>query len=228
MRSLSPEERARRERVVRRVRAFFAAYAGLLVLLLLPGLSRAAGLPLLDPLASAWVARLTLLALLVAVPAFWAWLVSAGEYRFGAGLRFQLAPALFEGEYLVDPDAARRAGTPEHVSPLGPLVRDVAEVQARLLPGGHLALAEAHAAALREAEALARLVERVDAAAAPEPLAEARAALSAWQDHLELLRAGLLGAGAPPAEALPVAEADLASLRRCSDALRRGLVSPGA
>lgn len=220
----STQESERRRHVVRATRRFFLGYVLLIVVLFLPGLLRTAGVDPLGPAVGAWIARGALVGMVGAVAGFWWWLISEGEYRIGAGLRFRLLPALLSGEYDIDTDNVRRMGeTPRTASPFAGAAQDVAEVHARLLPVGQVALAEAHGAALREAEALGRLMGAVDPAAAPERLEAGRAAIAAWQDHLQLLRGALLRGEPPPAEALPAVETDLAQLRAAGDALRRGL-----
>lgn len=220
----SAEQAERRRHVVRVTRRFFLVYGLLIVLVFLPGLLRTAGLDPLGPAVGAWVARGALVGMVGAVAGYWWWLVSVGEYRMGAGLRFRLLPALLTGEYAIDPENVRRMGdAPGGASPFAGAAQDVAEVHARLLSVGRIPLAEAHVAALREAEAIGRLIEAVDPSAAPERLDAGRAAIAAWQDHLQLLRGALLRGEAPPMEALSAVEADLAQLRAAGDALRQGL-----
>lgn len=216
------EELDRRAAAVRAVRSFLPAYAGLSVLLFLPALDHLSGLQLLPRGVVSWWTPILLLIMVGTAGGFLLHLAGLGQYRFGAGLRFRLVPALLDGEWVSDQEAlAAMGGTAAPESPLGILAADAAEVQAAFAARGQALLAESHAAALREAESVARLVMLVTDDADPR-LAPARTALAGWQDQLQLLRGRFArGEAVDPVEQAARVEADIAALRQAVDALRQ-------
>lgn len=220
MRSLDPAERARREESVAVIRGFVPIYAGMSLLLFAPALLRWLGLPAPTGTAqSTWSAAL-LLGLILAA----AWLIQRlaglGQYRVGAGLRFDLMAALTRGEYV--PVGHVAPETPTVTSPLEVLRSDATELAPALTRAGEPLLSETVLAGLTEAETVARLLELHDRRPEGLPIDAARAAIGRYTDHLLALRTDLQRGTVVAVEHLARFEADLRALREVADALRRG------
>ena len=214
-------ERGRQGAAVAVVRTFVPVYGGLAALLFAPPLLRMLGLPSTTGLVqSVWSGGM-LVALVVAA----AWVINRlaglGQYRVGAGLRFDFLAALLRGEYVAT-GGSDASATPAIESPLAVLRADVTELQPTLLTTGELALAETVVAGLHEAESIARLIEIHEGNPVGLPIAAARAAVGRYTDHVLALRAELLRGGAVGAQTSGGFQADLVELRAIGDTLRRG------
>ncbi len=213
-----PAERARQAEAVSVVRTGVPAYAFLSLLLFGPPILRAIGIATPSgTLQSLWSGGL-LLALIVSAAVIINRLAGLGQYRVGAGLRFDFGAALFRGEYV--PVGGSLPATPAVSTPLPVLRADVSEVLPTLVARGDLLLAETLTAALNEAESVARLIEIHDVNPGSRPLPAARTAIGAYTDHVLGLRNELQRGELVAAASLARVQEDLRALRAATDALR--------
>lgn len=195
------------------LRIFLPFYAAATATLFLPVLLRTREIS--SPVAS-YAATMALVLMGVSAPMFLMWLGRLGQYHARGGLKFQLIPALLDGEYV--PLEGRLLASP---SPLGATAADGARAAKDLDAAGLTGLAQTLRTAIAEAEVIQVSLARValsPAEADPGLARDAEAALSLLRDRVVALQAGQRQDPGELGEAL---EGALSRLRDVNDRLRK-------